>query len=174
VGKRLSIALALLPLALAPGLAGAGSTARDGGATSQAYAIKVIVPGQTGAATSAVAAPKDSVAFGNASAYPSADVVSWGSSVASASASPGQTATASASAEVSSLTLFGGEVTATSIRGRVEASANEAGANGGFDGSGVATLTVLGQAVGAGPGERVALGDWGSAIVLAQGSAPGE
>jgi murein DD-endopeptidase MepM/ murein hydrolase activator NlpD len=132
----------------------------------------VIVPGQNGAATTAVAAPKDSVAFGNASAYPSSDVVSWGASVASASASPGQTATASASAEVSSLSLFGGELTATSIRGRVEATANATSATGDFDGSGVATLVVQGQAVSAGAGERVALGDWGSAIVLAQGSAP--
>jgi murein DD-endopeptidase MepM/ murein hydrolase activator NlpD len=174
VGKRLSIALALVPLALTPGLAGAGSTARNGGATSQSYAIKVIVPGQGGAATAAVAAPKDSVAFGNASSYPSSDVVSWGSSVASASASPGQTATASASAVVSSLSLFGGEVTATSIRGHVEASANADGASGGFDGSSVETFVVQNQAVSAEPGTHVALGDWGSAIVLAEGSAPAE
>jgi murein DD-endopeptidase MepM/ murein hydrolase activator NlpD len=172
VGKRLSIALALLPLALAPGLAGAGSTARNGGATAQAYAIKVIVPGQNGAATAAVSAPNDAVSFGNPSSYTSPDVLSWGSSVASASASPGQTATASASAVVSSLSLFGGEVTATSITGKVQATANAASASGGFDGSGVATLVVQGQAVSAGPGERVALGDWGSAIVLAEGSAP--
>jgi murein DD-endopeptidase MepM/ murein hydrolase activator NlpD len=174
VGKRLSIALALVPLALAPGLAGAGSTARDGGATAQSYAIRVIVPGQGGAATTAVAAPKDSVAFGSASAYPSSDVVSWGASVASASASPGQTATASASAELSSLSLFSGEVTATSIRGRVEASANADGASGDFDGSGIGTFVVLNQAVSGEPGTRVALGDWGSAIVLAEGSAPAE
>jgi murein DD-endopeptidase MepM/ murein hydrolase activator NlpD len=172
VGKRLSIALALVPLALAPGLADAGSSARDGGATSQSYAIRVIVPGQTGAATTPVAAPKDSVAFGNATSYPSPDVISWGASVASASASPGQTARASASAFVSSLSLFGGEVTATSIHGKVEATANADGASGNFDGSGIGTLVVLNQAVSGEPGTRVALGDWGSAIVLAQGSAP--
>jgi murein DD-endopeptidase MepM/ murein hydrolase activator NlpD len=174
VDKRPSIALALVPLAFALGLAGGGSAARNGGATAQAYAIKVIVPGQNGAATTPVSAPKDSVAFGNASAYPSSDVVSWGASSASASASPGQTATAGASAVVSTLSLFGGEVTATSTSGRVEATANAAGARGGFDGSGVATLVVQGQAVSAGPGERVALGDWGSAIVLAQGAAPAD
>jgi murein DD-endopeptidase MepM/ murein hydrolase activator NlpD len=173
VGKRLSIALALLPLALAPGLAGAESSARDGGATSQAYALKVIVPGQGGAATTAVAAPNDSVSFGNAAAYPSSDVVSWGPSVASASASPGQTATASSAAEVSSLSLFGGEVSATSIRGAVRAHASAAaGAAGDFADSHVGSLSVGGQAVSAGPGQRVALGDWGYAIVLAQGSAP--
>jgi murein DD-endopeptidase MepM/ murein hydrolase activator NlpD len=172
MGKRLSLALAILPLAFAPGPAGAESAARDGGATAQAYAIRVVVPGQAGAATTTVAAPRDQVAFGNASAYPSADVISWGSSVASASAAPGQVATASASAEVSSLTLFGGEVTASSIRGRVQAQANADGASGDFTGSGVATLTVGGAAVSAAPGARIALGDWGYAIVLAQGSAP--
>jgi murein DD-endopeptidase MepM/ murein hydrolase activator NlpD len=173
VGKRLSTVLALLPLALAPGVAGAETAARDGGATSQAYALRVIVPGQGGASTTAVAAPKDAVSFGNASAYPSGDVVSWGPSVASASASPGQTATASASAEVSSLTLFGGEVSASSIRGAVRARASAAaGASGDFADSHVGSLTVAGQAVATSPGQRVALGDWGYAIVLAQGSAP--
>jgi murein DD-endopeptidase MepM/ murein hydrolase activator NlpD len=173
VGKRLSIALALLPLALAPGLAGAESAARDGGATSQAFALKVIVPGQGGAATTAVAAPQDAVSFGNASAYPSAEIVAWGPSVASASASTGQSVTASASAEVSSLTLFGGEVTATSIRGAAQARASaDAGASGAFEGANVGSLTVAGQAAGIGPNARVALGDWGYAIVLAQGNAP--
>ena len=170
LGKRLSIALALLPVVVAGTPANAESAARDGGATAQAYAIKVIVPGQGGAATSGVSG--NQVSFGAASAYPSADVVSWGSSVASTSASPGQTATAKATAEVSSLSLFGGEVTASSIRGSVEASATVDGATGDFGQSGVATLTVAGQAIGTGPGQRVGLGDWGFAIVLAQGSSP--
>ena len=174
MGKRLSIVLALIPLALAPGIAGAESAARDGGATSQAYALKVIVPGQAGVATTAVAAPNDAVSFGNAGAYPSADVVSWGPSVASASAAPGQTATASASAEVSSLSLFGGQVTATSLRGAVQASASVAETVGGFEGASVGSLAVLGQSVAVSPNARVALGDWGYAIVLAQGTAPTE
>ncbi len=172
MGKRLSIVLAVLPLALAPGLADAETSARDGGATSQAYALKVIVPGQPGVATTAVAAPSDAVSFGNAGAYPSSDVVSWGPSVASASAASGQSATASASAEVSSLTLFGGEVTATSVRGAVQARANATETTGAFDGATVGSLSVLGQPVAIAPNARVALGDWGYAIVLAQGSAP--
>ena len=172
MGKRLSIVLALLPLALAPGVADAESSARDGGATSQAYALKVIVPGQSGVSTTAVAAPNDSVSFGNGGAYPSPDIVSWGGSVASASAAPGQTATAAASAELSSLSLFGGQVTATSLRGAVQASAGASGVTGGFDGASVGSLTVLGQTVGISPNARVALGDWGTAIVLAQGTAP--
>ena len=114
VGKRLSIALALLPLALAPGIAGAESAARDGGATAQAFALKVVVPGAAGAATTVVAAPVDSVSFGNAGAFPSMDVLSWGGSVASASASPA-TRDCERLAEVTSLSLFQGEVTATAV-----------------------------------------------------------
>jgi murein DD-endopeptidase MepM/ murein hydrolase activator NlpD len=174
VGKRLSIVLALIPLALAPGIADAESSARDGGATSQAYALKVVVPGQPGVATAAVTAPINSVSFGNAGAYPSPDVVSWGPSVASASAAPGQTATASASATVTSLSLFGGQVTATSVRGSVQASASATETVGGFDQAGIDSLVVLGQPVAVTPNARVALGDWGYAIVLAQGTAPTE
>jgi murein DD-endopeptidase MepM/ murein hydrolase activator NlpD len=174
VGKRLSIALALLPLALAPGIAGAESAARDGGATAQAFALKVIVPGASGAATTVVAAPLDSVSFGNAGSFPSPDVVSWGGSVASASASPGQLATASASSEVTSLSLFQGEVTATAVRGSAQARASSSRTSGDFDGASVGSLAVQGQPVAVGPNARVDLGGWGYAIVLSQGSAPAE
>jgi murein DD-endopeptidase MepM/ murein hydrolase activator NlpD len=172
VGKRLSIALALLPLALAPGIAGAESAARDGGATAQAFALKVIVPGGSGAATTVVAAPVDSVSFGNAGSFPSSDVVSWGGSVASASASPGQLATANASSEVTSLSLFQGEVTATAVRGSAQARASASGTSGDFNGASVGSLAVQGQAAAVGPNVRVELDGWGYAIVLAQGSAP--
>lgn len=174
MGKRLSIALALLPLALAPGIAGAESAARDGGATAQAFALKVILPGGSGAATTAVSAPVDSVSFGNAGSFPSADVVSWGGSVASASASPGQLSTANASAEVTSLSLFEGEVTATAVRGSAQARASAAGTSGDFEGASVGSLVVQGQPAAFGPNARVDLGTWGYAIVLAQGSAPAE
>ena len=174
MGKRLSIALALLPLALAPGIAGAESAARDGGATAQAFALKVIVPGGSGATTTVVSAPVDSVSFGNAGAYPSADVVSWGGSVASASASPGQLATAKASAEVASLSLFQGEVTATAVRGSAQARASASATSGDFDGAGIGSLVVQGQPAAIGPNARVDLGDWGYAIVLSQGTAPAE
>jgi len=172
VGKRLSIALALLPLALAPGIAGAESAARDGGATAQAFALKVILPGGSGAATTAVTAPIDSVSFGSAGSFPSPDVVSWGGSVASASASPGQLSTADASSEVTSLSLFQGEVTATAVRGSAQARASAAGASGDFEDASVGSLAVQGQAVAVGPNVRVDLGTWGYAIVLAQGAAP--
>jgi murein DD-endopeptidase MepM/ murein hydrolase activator NlpD len=174
VRKRLLIVLTLLPVALAPGIAGAESEARDGGATAQAFALKVIPPAGAGTQTTVVSAPVDSVSFGNAGAFPSSDVVSWGGSVASASASPGQLSTAAASSEVTSLSLFQGEVTATAVRGSAQARASAAGTSGDFDGASVGSLVVGGQPVAIGPNVRVDLGTWGYAIVLAQGSAPTE
>ena len=132
------------------------------------------MPGAAGAATTVVAAPVDSVSFGNAGAFPSMDVVSWGGSVASASASPGQLATANASAEVTSLSLFQGEVTATAVRGSAQARASASSTSGDFNGAGVGSLVVNGQPAAIGPNARVDLGTWGYAIVLAQGSAPAE
>ncbi len=132
------------------------------------------MPGGAGAATTVVAAPVDSVSFGNAGAFPSMDVVSWGGSVASASASPGQLATANASSEVTSLSLFQGEVTATAVRGSAQAKASASSTSGDFNGAGVGSLVVNGQPAAIGPNARVDLGTWGYAIVLAQGSAPAE
>ena len=110
-------------------------------ATSQAYAIKVIVPGAAGASTGYVAAPKDSVGFGAGFAYPSdGSVVTTGSITSSASADPSQTATASASAEVDNISLFGGEVTIGSVVAKANASAGTTGSRGDFSGTGVSGI----------------------------------
>ena len=119
VGKRLSIALALLPLALAPRsrrgrVVGAGRRRDVAGVRPQGDRPR---PGRSGRRAPS-RRPSTRSRSANAGAYPSADVVSWGGSVASASASPGQTATANAAAEVSSLTLFGGEVHGDLDQGR--------------------------------------------------------
>ena len=56
-------------LCLAAGAAGNAGD-RSAGATARAWAIKVIVPGQPGAASRVLAAPDDAVAFDGAFAYP--------------------------------------------------------------------------------------------------------
>jgi murein DD-endopeptidase MepM/ murein hydrolase activator NlpD len=172
VPRRASIAFALLALPLLAGSAGAAERA-TGSATARAVALRVTVPGVGGTATTTVAAPEDAVSFGAPSAYPNGAGVSWGSSVASASASVGDSALASASAGVESLSLFGGEVSIGSIRGSVKANASPGGAGGDFSGSGVSGITVGGQTFSPGPGQQVPLGDWGYAVALAQSAAPG-
>ena len=151
----------------APGSAAAGSSAR-------AFAIRVSVPGQPGAVTAQVAAPADAVSFGGGFAYPAdGSAVTSGAVTgsASASSSPG-VADASASAEVQGLSLFGGEITAAQVTSKASATARDGSATGDVSGAAVTGLVVAGQPVEAAPGLRVPLGDWGFALLLAQGQAP--
>jgi murein DD-endopeptidase MepM/ murein hydrolase activator NlpD len=80
---------------------------------------------------------------------------------AQASSATGQ-ATATASAEVSGITLFGGEVSIGQVVARVNVSATSGKGSGDISGSYVSGLTVNGTAVDVGGGSA-ALGDWGTA-----------
>jgi murein DD-endopeptidase MepM/ murein hydrolase activator NlpD len=173
VGTRLPLAFVLALLLLVAGSAGAEPSAPASGASARAYGISVVVPGQPGGGIASVSAPPDAVTFGAGFSYGANGEVGSGAVTASAAASSTDaTATASASSEVSSLSLFAGEVTATRVVGRARADAESGTATGDFEGAAVEGLVVLGTAAEAGPGLRVSLGDWGYAITLAQGAAP--
>jgi murein DD-endopeptidase MepM/ murein hydrolase activator NlpD len=178
VGKLVSIVVGSLAAAalLASGHAAAEPAAPASGASARAFAIKVVVPGRAEAITAQVAAPPDAVAFGAGFAYPEdGSVLTSGSVTASASASATDiTAAASASSEVTSLSIFGGEVTAAQVASRATVDASDGTATGDLSGAQVGGLMVGGQAVAAAAGTRVELGDWGYALVLAQGAAPSE
>src|SRR3954468_22334958 len=139
------------------------------GATARAQAIRIVVPGAAGGATPTVSAPNDQVLFSGGFAYGEdptthAAIVSTGSANASASAATDAEASASASAEVNNLSVFGGEITASSIVAQAHATARAGAAKGDSSGSGVSGLVALGQAVSGG---TVQLADWGSLSVLA-------
>jgi murein DD-endopeptidase MepM/ murein hydrolase activator NlpD len=134
--------------------AGSGS----GLATAHAYGIRVIVPGQAGAATPTVAAPPAQVQFSGAFSYNG--LVTAGSANSSVSAQTGTNATATAAAEVTSLSIFNGEITASSISAHAQATATSASATGDANDSAVEGLVALGQAVPS--GGSAALADWGS------------
>jgi murein DD-endopeptidase MepM/ murein hydrolase activator NlpD len=142
------------------------------GATARAQAIRVVVPGQGGAATPTVSAPNDQVQFSGSFAYGEdpmthAPIVSTGSANASASAVSDVEASATASAEVNSLNVFGGEITASSVVAQAHASARAGAAKGDISGSGVSGLVALGQSVSSG---TVALADWGSLTAVSGGA----
>ena len=172
--KRPLIAIACAALLLAAGPAGTSSAAQGTGASARAYAIKVIVPGQTGGATREISAPPDAVQFGAGFAYPAdGSVASTAAVTASVSAATTEaSATAKASSDVSTVSLFGGEITISQVAARASANAASGDAAGDLTGSAVTGLVALGQAVEAAPGLRVSLGDWGYAILLAQGTEP--
>ena len=159
---------ALLLLAAASADAGWKNT-QAAGSTARAQAIRIVVPGGTGAATPTVSAPNDQVLFSGGFSYGEdptthAPLVTTGSANASASASTDVEASATAAAEVNNLNVFNGEITASSVVAQVHATARAGAAKGDTSGSGVTGLVALGQSVSGG---TVALADWGSLTALA-------
>jgi Peptidase family M23 len=172
VGKRLSSVVAFAGLAvLVAGTVGAGGAGSKTAASARAVAISVVVPGQAGASAGVISSPPDHAAFGAGFAYPAdGSIVSTGAISASASTTSSTSATAAATSQVGSLSLFGGEVTATAVEGTARGLTRGRSARGDFSGASISGLTVLGVAAAAGPNGRVALGDWGYAVTLEQGT----
>jgi murein DD-endopeptidase MepM/ murein hydrolase activator NlpD len=164
--KRASVAFVAALLLLTAAAADAGwQQTRASGATARAYAIRVVVPDQPGAETPTVSAPDDSVVFSGSFDYNK--LVTTGSANASASAVAGSSANATASAEVNNLSVFGGEITATSVVAQAHAEARAGAAKGDISGSAVTDLVALGQPV---TGNSLQLADWGSLTTIAGGA----
>jgi hypothetical protein len=124
------------------------SADRSAGATARAWAIKVIVPGQAAAGTRVLDAPDDAVAFDGAFTYPADGSILTASSVTtSVSATSGTQASAGATSQVTSLTVFKDEITATTVTGETHATAGPSSASGDTGVTAIAGLVVLGQPV---------------------------
>ena len=170
VGRLVPVAVALAALvALSVGPASATRSATKLTA-ARAFAVQVAVPGQPGSATPAVSAPPDSVGVGGSFAYPAdGSVISAGSVTYGAFANLGQSATSSASAEVSTISIFGGDVTVATVSAKSRASASSKSSAADSNGSAVIGLTIQGQAVTPGTGTQFPIGDWGYVVTLQQG-----
>jgi murein DD-endopeptidase MepM/ murein hydrolase activator NlpD len=167
MSKGRLILLACACLAVVIGSAGAAAPAKGPSAAARAYALRVVVPGQPGGTTPMVTAPSDPAYLGGFQYPGDGSVVSTGAISVGASTAPGDTASSTASADVSSISLFHGEITVDGVSARAKAAAGANAAVGDFDGAAVTNMVVLGQAVATGPGARVALADWGYAVTLA-------
>jgi murein DD-endopeptidase MepM/ murein hydrolase activator NlpD len=171
--SRTPFALLVVVCLLSAAAAGAaGRHAQAADASARAQAISVIVPGQAGGATPAISAPGDQVQFSGGFAYGTdpmtgASIVTAGSANASVSADSGAVSQANASAEVTGLSVFNGEITASSIVAQAHADARAGAGAGNVNGSTVSGLVALGQAVA--PGATVSLADWGSVTAVTGG-----
>jgi murein DD-endopeptidase MepM/ murein hydrolase activator NlpD len=177
VSARLPIALAAALALFGAGVAGAQSPAGGAGASAQAYAIRVIAPGLSTSSTPLLSSPPLSqVASGGAgftfNGTDGTPVVTTGSYMATVNADAADTPFGTASAEVTELSLFGGEVTVSDAVARAKASASPGTATGDLSGGGISGL-VVGGVPQAAPSGRIALGDWGYALVMEQSAAPG-
>jgi murein DD-endopeptidase MepM/ murein hydrolase activator NlpD len=173
---RFPLVLALSSVLLLAGSAGASSNGSQAGATASAFGVK-IVSAQGSAISTSVSAPPDAVGYDSGFAYPSdGSVLTTGSLSVSALTDVANDARSTAASSVSSLSLFGGEVTASTVTGHAQGSTSGQTATGSLSGATVTGLTVAGVAQAASPNGRVTLGDWGYAITLEQAevrSAPG-
>ena len=136
--------------------------------SASAFGVRVVVPGKTPASAGSISSPPQSAS----------SLVSWsyGDGAVTTGAITGGTnatvdddrAVGRGLVRVSSVSLFGGEVTADAVTSKSVSRASPASAGGDLSGSGVANLVVLGESVTAAPNAKVTLGDWGYAIALEQ------
>jgi len=173
VGRLVSAALALAAVVVLVVLSGGSASATRSTTdltAARSFAVQVAVPGQPGGATPSVTAPPDAVGVGGSFAYPAdGSVVSAGSVTYGAFANPGASATSSASADIQTISIFGGDVTATTVSARAKSSANSKKSAGDSSGSTVTGLVVQGQPVAPGSGTSFPIGDWGMVTTLQQG-----
>ena len=96
-------------------VAGAASPAggRAGGAASSAFGVRIVLPGQAGVTVGEVSAPPRGAFTTSSFRYPAdGSAVTSGSISASTSAAAGSAPSATAAADVSSLSLFDGDIVA--------------------------------------------------------------
>jgi murein DD-endopeptidase MepM/ murein hydrolase activator NlpD len=151
---------------VAGGSSGAATTKAS--ASASAFGVRVILPGKGTATAGGISAPPQAAAslvgWTHSSGAVSVDEIFAGTQATSS----GGRGDARALTSVSAVTLFGGEITASSVNVRASAHATSSVAGGGLADSSVSGLTVLGAAVSPGVNARVPLGDWGYAVVLEQ------
>jgi murein DD-endopeptidase MepM/ murein hydrolase activator NlpD len=149
-------ALVLAAVLLLGPVAGSSAPVRNL-ATSQAFGIRIAIPGQAAITQGYVSAPNDSSGTLGGYAYPDdGSVLTSGAMTLSATSASTATPSATASVEVNGITLFGGEVTIALVDAKVSAAANStSGGVGSFTGTGVSGIG--GSAVAG-----TALGNWGT------------
>ena len=136
--------------------------------SSSAFGIRVVVPGKGPVSAGAISSPPQSAS----------SVVSWSygdGAVVTGAITGGTNATVAdgravgrAYVQVSSVSLFGGEITADTVTSKSVSRASATRAGGDLGGSAISSLVVLGASVTPSPNARVPLGDWGYAVVEEQ------
>ena len=164
---RARLAVAAL-FALAALLAASPASARtDGKGSARALAVRVLLPGAPEETLADVAAPPATSASSGGVEYGDG-IVTTGALWTRVHAAGGVTGSATARATLRTVSLFGGEITVGAVSTRASARASTKRLDGGFGGSWLAEVTILGESVRAGANVRVPLADWGYVVLLEQ------
>jgi murein DD-endopeptidase MepM/ murein hydrolase activator NlpD len=165
----------LILLAAVAGSTETPGATREPPATASSFAVEIMVPGSAPIVAGALQGPPSAKSPGPTGyAYPAdGSAVSIGAMSGNA-AVDGRKPVAAAASDVSTVSLFGGEITAGAITLRSNASALAGVASGNFEGTAFTSVVVLGQSVSPAPNQSVKLGDWGHAVLLEQGQSSGK
>jgi murein DD-endopeptidase MepM/ murein hydrolase activator NlpD len=169
VGRRfLATSLPIFAAALAVGVQASPGvrTVAQAGPRATEYGVQILVPGQSAVLAGQHSAPPWTTSADGAFAYPQDGSVLQAATVTGRLSQSGGGATVRAGADVTSLSIFGGEITAGAVVARATASIESGTGSASFPFASVTNLQVLGQPVAAAPHQRVALGDWGHAYTL--------
>ena len=165
--RRIGLLLPIVVAAVIVGsLAGPGRPATQASQRAYQYGIQIQVPGQALVFGGQHAAPPWTTTSDGAFAYPSDGSIVQAATLTGRTSTTGGGATVRAGADLTKLSLFGGEITADAVVARVTASVAGGQGSADFTGSSLTNLSVLGQPVAATPHERIALADWGHAYLL--------
>ena len=163
---RVVLGVLLLLALLTAGSSSALSPTADSSAS--AFGIRVVVPGKGPVSAGAISSPPQSASSVVSWSYGDGTVVT-GAITGGTNATVGDgRALGRAFVRVSSVSLFGGEVTADTVTSRSVSRASAGASSGDLGGSAVSNLVVLGASVAPTPNARVPLGDWGYAVVEEQ------
>jgi murein DD-endopeptidase MepM/ murein hydrolase activator NlpD len=169
VARRRTIGL-LLPIVAAAVIvgttAGPGRPATQPAARASEYGVQIQLPGQIPVFAGQHAAPPWTRTADGAFSYPADGSVLTAATVTGRTSVDGEGATVKAGADLTKLSLFGGEITADAVVSRATASLGASGGSASFAGATVTNLVVLGQPVTVAAQARVPLADWGHLVLL--------
>jgi peptidase M23-like protein len=145
--------------------AGAAASAA---ASANAFGVRIIQPGSAAATAGAISSPPQAAASLVGFAYGNGAVSTGGISAGTQATVDGGRSVGRATSSVTSVSLFGGEITADALNVRAVSHAGPLAADGNLSASSLTNVVVLGAAVTPGVNARVQLGNWGYAVLLEQ------
>jgi murein DD-endopeptidase MepM/ murein hydrolase activator NlpD len=136
-------------------------------ASATAVPVRIVQPGAPEQIALSVTAPPSAEQVLPGYAYPDdGTIAKIGSADAQVVAQPGTSSSAQANSGALAVSLFGGEITVSSLDVRASVAAGTVSASGNVSASSITGLTVLGQLITPAPNLVVPLADWGTLEVL--------
>ena len=173
--RSIGFVLPILVCAVVVGTtAGPGRPATQPTPRANEYGVQIQVPGQIPVIAGQHATPPWAPTADGSFAYPADGSILQAATITGRTTVSGDGATVKVGADLTHVSLFGGEITADAVVSRASASLAGGKGSADFTGASVTNLTVLGQSVAATPHARIALGDWGHAYVLEEEQTAGQ